>query len=327
MSSGSSDQAFPSWRSLRRWAHIDRRRDRIPGGVHVEVDRRDELVHRRPAPLAQSGGDGLLAGETVCQQRLDLGSGVLQDRAVPGGDGLDRGIEVQETAEAVEVLRHVAVGRGDDDRRAAHDVIAGQHEPPLHRAVAGSGLLDQVAKVIRGVPGRMQGPQPDGAELEDVAVSKLEVRHEAVAGVVAAELSPAPGREGGRPGGVVGMGVGDEDVSDPAARRALDPIQVCLVQRSRVDGCHDVVADEVGVRSRAGHDRRIRGRDALDVGVDLIDDARDRCARDRCARAALLSHGRPRPAGPGSPSPAADPSHRRSRARRGAGTARPLRPP
>ena len=178
------------------------------------------------------------------------------------------------------------------------------------------GLLDQVAKVIRGVPGRMQGSQPDGAELDDVAVSKLEVRHEAVAGVVAAELSPAPGSKGGRPGGVVGMGVGDEDVSDAAARRALDPIQVCLVQRTRVDGRHDVVADEVGVRSRAGHDRRIRGRHALDVAVDLIDDA-----RDRCARAALLSHGRPRSAGPGRPSPAADPSPRRSRARREAGAA------
>lgn len=75
----------------------------------------------------------------------------------------------QQVVERVQIRLHVTVRRVDHDRRALHDVIAGKQQALFEQ---------QVAKVIGGVPRRVQHLQDTGLGGDQVAMPGLVVRPE-----------------------------------------------------------------------------------------------------------------------------------------------------
>jgi hypothetical protein len=124
--------------------------DREQLGAHIGVDGREQLVDGGPPRLAQRLSHRGLTGQPVGDHTVDGFGGIDEERSVTGDDGGDGRLEEAHTTEAAEVLRHVTVGRPDDDGRPSHDVIPGEE----HRL-----LGEQPAQVVRRVTRGVQRSQ------------------------------------------------------------------------------------------------------------------------------------------------------------------------
>src|SRR5216683_7407158 len=137
-------------------------------GRHVElrgnlrVDRLDHVGDGARA-VAEGGQDLPLALETMVDVLLDLGRGIVDHRPVGRIDPL--GAEGLHAAQRVHVVAQITVLIGDDAGGATQDEIAGEE---------GALLFEEVAQVVRGVAGRVNGPEPDAIAFDDLSV--LQVR-------------------------------------------------------------------------------------------------------------------------------------------------------
>ena len=189
--------------------------------------------------------------------------------AVPRGQ--HRQVLVEQFAEGLEVGAHVPVGRIDDHGGALHHVVAGEQH---------LRLLQQVAKVVRGVARRVDRAQRKAAsrfaQLDALPVLQDEVRLEAR--VLALRRKPAEqlragcGLERGRTRRVVHVGVRAQDPADVLER--LDLLQVGNRIGSRVDHRQLVLANQVGVGARPGHHARVRRDEARHPAVQALRHAR-----------------------------------------------------
>ena len=72
--------------------------------------------------------------------------------------------------EAGHIVAHIAIRRGDDCGRPAHDMVAGQ---------AGVLFAQLEADMVAGVAGSLDDVQRPAGAGDDIAVANLNVRHEA----------------------------------------------------------------------------------------------------------------------------------------------------
>jgi hypothetical protein len=127
---------------------------------------------------------------------------------VPGDDG--RSVVHPLTVSRVEdpgpdplqATEGIEIGGGvlDDDRRASHDVVAGEQQ-----AVAG-----QEAQVVGRVPGRVDGLEDLVPHGDDVPVAESQVGDETGTGGVAGRRDAERPRHAVGGGSMVGVGVGDD---------------------------------------------------------------------------------------------------------------------
>ncbi len=137
-------------------------------------------------------------------------------------------------------------GRADEER------VAGQDEPGIRPTGA---VPDQVADAVLGVAGGVEATDVVVAELNLVAVSKVDVREVNFGRLVEVDLcSRAPGElESARE--VVGLDVGLEDVADASAGRfgqpqvVVDVLDVWVADRELLPARS---AEEVACAARGG---------------------------------------------------------------------------
>ncbi len=244
--------------------------------VDVGVEARDEVLDATGAGLerVQDLVDPLLA---VFGVGVDEGRHLADGRAVGGPEcGEASGADA---VEARQVVGHVAVGRGDDRGRPAHDVVAGE---------AGVLFLQGVAEMVGGVAGGRDGFHgPAGTRdlaaaaeahvgTEVVVVAGLHLHLAGVLGLVAGDRAAVDGRPGRglqRAGerGVVGVVVGDQDVGDALARHGLeDGVEVRRVVGARVNHRDLAAADDVGPRALEGEGPGVVGHHPADQRRDLV---------------------------------------------------------
>ena len=128
-----------------------------------------------------------------------------------------------------------------------------------------SALVDeQVAEVVRSVPGRVHRAQHVLGGCDGVTVGERVGDGEAVAGTEGQHSRSGLGGDlgGGRP--VVEVRVGAHDATDAAASGGHDGGDVAGVGRAGVEHGHVVVADQVGVGAGTGHRSRVGSQDAAD---------------------------------------------------------------
>ena len=213
----------------------------------------------------------------------------LADRAAVAGE-VDRFGPAHELGEGSHVIAHRAVGGRDDRGRPAHHVIAGKQD---------ACLLERVGHVVRGVAGRGDGLEGESVPAHDRAVGKRHVRAERLVpagieprGLRGMQRSRRPvralgvdgraglGLEPSRPGRMVPVGMGDENVRDGlAAHRIQNGGQVARVIRSGVDHRDFAAPDEVGERPLEGERPGVVGEDAPQPGRGFLDGFRGEVER------------------------------------------------
>jgi hypothetical protein len=92
-------------------------------GIEPDIYPGDQLS-RRCRPVGQCLAYGRPAGEAMANELPDMGLWPM-DRAAMGRP-IDRVGSRRQAVKGSHVVDYIAVGRGDDRRRPAHDVIAGK---------------------------------------------------------------------------------------------------------------------------------------------------------------------------------------------------------
>ncbi len=173
-------------------------------------------------------------------------------------------------------MAHVAVGRRDDRRRPAHDMIAGKERVFLPQAEA-----DMVGEM----PRRMDDIDGPAIAEDDIVILQRDIGHEIhIAAFLhaAARLAAAMGAEAvcfcagqllqrlGR-GGVIAMGMGDQDVGHHLAlQRRHQRSDMRPVKRARVDDRDFPLADDIGAGAVKGEGARVLGDHPADHRAQLL---------------------------------------------------------
>ncbi len=225
----------------------------------------------RGGAVGQGLQDLRLAAKAVSDQLLQPGGGSLDRVAVTGEEAVP--VPRRQSVERGHVGPHVAVWRRDDGSGPAHDVIAGEERVAEREA-------QMTAEMAGGVK-RGEAPVRAG---ERVAVGKALVRGEGqvepLAPVgqgrrkpghqgAAAVQRPAEGHnrraggsgKAGRKGGMVAMGMGDDDPVDAlaGAERGEDGGEMRGIIGTGVDDGKPGAAQKPGIGAGPGQGRRIRG--------------------------------------------------------------------
>ena len=225
--------------------------DQFLDGDRVRVQRFHDLAFAVAAV-----GEGLVHG----------GHGVVDHVAVARRHQVDAVVAQQ--GQGVHIGRHGAGRRGDDHGGALNQVVAGEQQVLVHH---------QITQVIADMPGRGDHFQFGAAAIHPFAVTQAPFRGpgfvlQAVVGHVGAEQARAAGLgQFAGAGGVVAVGMGDQNLFDRAAdlfRRVQQRLGVFVVHRARVDDRERAVTDQIGVGAGPGHHSRVAAEYPPGVGCD-----------------------------------------------------------
>lgn len=254
--------------------------------------------------VGERGQDLRFAGAAVASQFGEPGSGV-SDRAAMGRVVAQRRFH-GEPVKASEEGAHVAVGRRDERGRPAHDVIAGEDRGT-------SGQVGGEAEVIAEMAGRVDRPELPTFALHICAIAKRHVRTEIRVDAFAATDPAALGQCGhgrrtsgrrategedgcagfpGKPageGGMVEMGMGDEDMADPfaGAEGGEDRREMAAMLGPGVDHCDRTLANYVCVGAMQRHRRWIGRKNDAQARLGPLHFARHRMVLPRLRHLAL----------------------------------------
>ena len=188
---------------------------------------------------------------------------------------VERFFPIDELGEAFHIGLHVAVRRGDDGGRPAHDMIAGEDRVRL---------MQRKAEMIGGMTRRGNGFERPAVLRDDFAIAEYAVRRVAAVksgiGARATIFNREKGAadnfragcffERGGSRAVIAMGMGADDVADRfALGRSEDRFDMARVFGARIDDRDIAVTDNIGLGASIGEGRRIGRKDAAHLGVQL----------------------------------------------------------